>query len=141
MSALDQILYWASVNYHPLYEQYLVEEYEKEHGPHFDEARARSAVERMYSTNERGEKEFGEHWSVDDVRAAITPTEYMMKERDSIWDAYVALNMWYHDLGKNYRSHSDSYADMWTITDAMTWAFGDEDAPEGKIYRYMKAMA
>lgn len=141
MTAFEQLLFWVEENNHEVYEKYLVDAYEEQFGPHFDEKRAKEAVAKMRSTNERGEQETGEHWSVDEVQAAIGPTEHMMKEKDTIWDAYVAINMWYHDLGKNYRSHTDAYANLWIITDAMTWAFADEDAPDGKIYRYIKAIA
>ena len=50
MKALDMILFWANMNYHPVYEQYLVEAYEEENGPHFDEKHARDCVEKMWHT-------------------------------------------------------------------------------------------
>lgn len=49
MTAHEELLYWASVNNHPLYDRYLQESYEKEHGPHFDEEYAKKAVADMCS--------------------------------------------------------------------------------------------
>jgi len=137
MSAHDMILYWASVNYHPLYERYILEEYEKENGCHFNEEYARKAVEGMYSICESGEKHRGEHWSIDEVRSAIS--RYDIGEENTIWDAYVALNMWWHDLHTRYKKHYSSYEE-YLIEDAVTWAFCDDDAPEGKVWKYIHAM-
>jgi len=63
MDALNQILYWASVNYHPLYKMYLKEEHEEKHGPHFDEETAKEAVKEMYH-HSNGTLHKGEHWTI-----------------------------------------------------------------------------
>ena len=133
MKALDMILFWANMNYHPVYEQYLVEAYEEENGPHFDEKHARECVDKMWHT-EDGVQVCGEHWSIDKVKEVIeTYRQFMMKE-DTCWDAYVALHMWWHDLGRNYARRGENEA---LVEDACVWAFMDEDAVEGKIWRYM----
>lgn len=137
MKALDQILYWASVNYHPLYEQYLVEEYEKENGPHFDEKRAKDAVCKMHHM-EDDEVVKGEHWTVAQVKDATAIFKQYLPVGTTDWDVYVAVHMWWHDLGRNYERRNEEDA---LIEDAITWSFMDEDGPEGKIWRYVNAMA
>ena len=133
MKAIDMILFWANMNYHPVYEQYLVEAYEEEHGPHFDEKHARECVEKMWHT-EDGVQVCGEHWSIDKVKEVIETYRQFMKKEDTCWDAYVALHMWWHDLGRNYARRGENEA---LVEDACVWAFMDEDAGEGKIWRYI----
>lgn len=138
MTAHEELLYWASVNNHPLYDRYLQESYEKEHGPHFDEEYAKKAVADMYSPGDNGTMVHGEHWSIEQVKAAIAPYRAMMSEQDTCWDAYVALNMYWHDLGRNYKKRNQENSAL--IEDAMTWAFCDHDAPEGKIWYYINGL-
>lgn len=133
MSAIEQILYWASVNYHPLYEQYILEEYEGKNGPHFDREHAEKVVVCMYHIGEDGRKVTGEAWSVDDARQAAGPYWSEMEKGTTDYDVYVALNMWQHDLGCNYVNRSKDEL----VEDALTWAFMDDDAEEGKLWRYM----
>lgn len=137
MKALDQILYWASVNYHPLYEQYLTEAYEEKNGPHFNEERARKAVDCMCHM-EDSQKICGEHWSIDQVKQAVQQYKPYIKEDVTCWDAYVALNMWWHDLGRNYTRRGQDDGQL--IEDAVVWSFMDEDAEDGKVWRYVNAM-
>jgi len=135
MTAHDELLYWASVNYHPLYERALREDYENEHGCHFDECYARKAVDDMHSFEKDGKRNKGEHWSIEQVKALIVPYKDKMSEADTCWDAYVACNMWWHDLHRNYEKHGEM--DGHLVEDALTWAFCDEDAPDGKLWKYI----
>lgn len=137
MKAIEQIRYMAFAEHPELYEQMLLEEYEEKHGAHFDKEHAEEAVAEMRSMNADGTKEKGEHWNIEQIRSAIAPYKDRMKEGDTIWDAYVACNMFWHDMRHQYRKHSQMNADAWMIDDAMHWAFCDTDMPEGKVWYYI----
>ena len=136
MKALDMILFWANMNYHPVYEQYLVEKYEEENGKHFNECYAKKVVGAMCSYDDNGNKRTGEHWSCEQVKTAISPFADILGKNDTDWDAYVAVNMWWHDLSCNYKRHFAERADEFMIEDALTWAFDDPDAEDGKLWSY-----
>lgn len=138
MKALHELLVFVHEHNPELYEKFRLAEHEEKYGPHFDSYYANETVEDMYSLGSDGSRVGGEHWTIDQVRAAIEPYKDKMGDDDNCWDAYVALNMWWHDLGANYKKHMQS--DSHLIEDAMTWAFCDPDAPEGKIWHYIHAM-
>ena len=138
MKVLHELLAFVHEHDPELYEKFKHAEYEEEHGPHFDEHHATKAVHKMYSFGTDGTRHDGEHWNIDQVKTAIEPYKDKMDECDTCWDAYVALNMWWHDLGANYKRHAQS--DSHLIEDAITWAFCDPDAPNGKIWKYIHAM-
>jgi hypothetical protein len=138
MKALHELLFYVHEHNPELYEKFKHAEYEDEHGPHFNEHYANKVVDAMYSFAADGTRLEGEHWSIDQVKAAIEPFKSKMDEDDTCWDAYVAVNMWWHDLSANYKKHMQG--DNHLIEDAITWAFCDPDAPEGKIWKYIHAM-
>lgn len=121
-------LYWAAK----------AEEHESQHGKHFDEEFASEVVDNMYHKCADGSKKVGEHWSIDEVKAAIE--KFRLPKDVTCWDAYVALNMWWHDLGRNYKQRDAENYDTAIIADALTWAFMDDDAPDGKIWRYFGSL-
>ena len=138
MKALHELLVFVHEHNPELYEKFKYAEHEEEHGPHFNEHYAKKAVDAMYSFRPDESRIDGEHWSIDQVRTAIEPYKTKMSAEDTCWDAYVAVNMWWHDLGANYKKHSQ--VDNHLIEDAMTWAFCDPDSPRGKIWKYIHAM-
>lgn len=138
MKALEQILAYVQENNPALYEHYCMAVYEDEHGAHFNKEYATRAVDEMYHTASDGMKCYGEHWSIDEVKNAIEPYKAKIPIAYNCWDAYVALNMWWHDLGKNYKSRDKDNYESAIIEDALTWAFLDEDAAEGKVWHYMQ---
>ena len=138
MKALQELLFYVHEHNPALYEKFKHAEYEDEHGPHFNEQYANTVVDALYSFASDGTRLEGEHWSIDQVKAAIEPFKSKMDEDDTCWDAYVAVNMWWHDLSANYKKHMQG--DNHLIEDAITWAFCDPDAPEGKIWKYIHAM-
>ena len=103
---------------------------------HFDEGNAILAVSKMFHYEEdilvKGEK-----WTIEQVR--LLAEEYMdfINEVNTIWDIYVALHIWWHDLGRNYERRGEYYS---MIEDAIVWSFMDEDAKEGKVWRYVRAV-
>lgn len=124
---------------HPsLYKQAMEERHVLKYGEHYDEEKAREAVAAMSSTDVSGQPQAGEHWTIDQVIEAARPYQSRLHECVTIWDVYVALQMWWHDLGKNYMRRGDREDAI--IEDALTWCFFDEDAPDGKLWRYLHAM-
>lgn len=98
---------------------------------HFNEESAREAVSRIRYTDKTGAEKSGPHWSPEQVKAVTAGMKF--PEGTTEWDRYVALNSF--------------YADLCTVLDeaqilkaAVRFYFGDEDAPEGKVFRYVKAM-
>lgn len=138
MKVLHELLVYVHEHNPELYEKFKYAEHEEKHGPHFNEHYAIEVVSAMYSFSPEEHRIEGEHWNIDQVRAAIEPYKAKMKDHDTCWDAYVAVNMWWHDLGANYKKHAQG--DNHLIEDALTWAFCDPDAPEGKIWKYIHAM-
>ena len=108
-----------------LYADAMRELYLLKHGPHYDEDSARQCVRE-------------ERYTYSDVIAMTEHYISMMSPADTIWDAYVAINRWYSDLGRNYERRGEAPSAI--IEDAMTWAFDDDDAPDGKVWRYVHAM-
>ena len=63
-----------------------------------------------------------------------------LDKKVTMWDFYVAINMWWHDLCYNYKARDKENYEEQIIDDAVTWSFFDDDAQDGKIWRYMQAM-
>ncbi len=141
MKAIENILAWVQENNPDLYSRYCMEKHEEEHGAHFDKAFATKAVAEMYHTAPDGSKRYGERWTIDEVKAAVEPFRGKMHDKDNCWDAYVAVHMWWHDLGRNYKQRDPNNYEASLIEDAVTWAFCDEDAPDGKIWHYIQSMS
>lgn len=110
-------------------------------GAHYDKEFATEAVAEMYHTAPDGSKRYGERWTIDEVKAAVEPFRGKMHDKDNCWDAYVAVHMWWHDLGRNYKQRDPNNYESALIEDAVTWAFCDEDAPDGKIWHYIQSMS
>lgn len=108
-------------------------------GSHYNEEFAKWQVEHMYHM-EGGDKKQGQHWSMSDAEKVYSKYKPIMKAKDNISDVYVALNSMYHDLYVMYKSwFADNYEER-IIEAAISYFFKDEDAPEGKIWRYYEAM-
>jgi hypothetical protein len=140
MKAKQELLEYVKEHNPELYHWYKREEHEEEFGCHYNEEFALCDVEKMYHIAPDGSKHKGEHWSIEQVKSVIMPYKSKMSNEDTCWDAYVALNMWWHDLGCNYKKRNASTADNDIIEDAIRWSFLDDDAPEGKIWRHMQSM-
>ena len=141
MKAIESILAWVQENNPDLYDRYCTANHEEEHGAHFDKEFATKAVAEMYHTAPDGSKRYGERWTVDEVKSATEQYRSRMHDKDNYWDAYVAVHMWWHDLGRNYKQRDPNNYEAALIEDAVTWAFCDEDAPDGKIWHYIQSMS
>lgn len=139
MNALDDMVGRLKDTDRCLYERAMIELYELRNGCHYDERHAIQDVSKMYHSERDGKICDGEHWDYLQTTEAVKPFINMMSDTDTMWDAYVAINMWWHDIGRNYSRRNQP--DEQLIEDAMVWSFGDEDAPDGKVWRYIRAMS
>lgn len=73
-----------------------IKAYEAQHGPHFNEEKARKAVSKM--ENEDGTR--GPHWTIEEAVALANQHGVRLDERFNKYDWYVALNMIYSDYYK-----------------------------------------
>lgn len=140
MKAKHELMNYVKEHNPELYHWYIREKHEEEYGCHYNKEFAICDVEKMYHVANDGTKHKGEHWNIEQVNTVIIPYKSKMSNEDTCWDAYVALNMWWHDLGCNYKRRNATTSDNDIIEDAIRWSFFDDDAPEGKIWRYMNSM-
>ncbi len=61
--------------------------------------------------------------------------------RANEYDVWYIVNAWYADLCRTYYKRDAAGYEAAIIEDALTWGFLDEDAPDGKVWRYYEAMA
>lgn len=105
---------------------------EREESPlHFDEESAKKAVSRIHYTDRAGVEHKGAHWTPEQIEVVTASMKF--PEGTTKWDKYVAFNSLYADLNKVF----DEAA---IIKAALSFYFADEDAPMGKIKRYIDAM-
>lgn len=102
-----------------------------EGGCHFGEAEAEEAVERIRYTDKGGTARTGAHWSMEQVRSVTSAMKF--PEGTTDWDKYVAFNSFYADMNK-------VLTEDLIVKGAWAFYFADEDAPHGKVKRYVKAM-
>ena len=99
---------------------------------HFTEEEARKVIAGSRYTDKSGEKHSGkEHWTAEQVESATAGMRF--PEGTNKWDKYVAFNSMYFDLCR-------VLDDANILKAAHAFYFADDDAPEGKIYRYIHAM-
>ena len=113
-----------------LYEDMEEDLYEHIHGHHFTEWKYECAVSKL--ENQDGTK--GPHWSVSDVMS-VAKAKGMELTKYNEYDLAYAMNTLYSDYFGSVPDGAESYFKM-------AKAFlDDKDAPEGKAYRYYKAMS
>lgn len=100
-------------------------------GPHYNEDFANHDLSNVHWTSKDGKMHNGAHWSKEQVVDAVKGMPFPSGTTDC--DKYVAFNVFYADLCKDMEE-----ADI--LKHAHAFYFADEDAPEGKIWRYMNAM-
>lgn len=98
---------------------------------HFDERTAAEAVERIAYTGRDGEQHRGARWTLEEVREACKGMDF--RECVTDWDKYVGFNAMYADLCRVLNDEQIAKA-------AHAFYFADEDAPCGKVWRYVQAM-
>lgn len=105
--------------------------YEMEHGPHFNEEKARKAVSKM--ENEDGTR--GAHWSLDETTALANQYGISLNNKFNRYDWFVALNMVYSDYYKVILSITNTNNTKHFIEFAKAW-LNDKDIDEGKMWYY-----
>ena len=100
-------------------------------GCHYDESFALHDVSTISYTDRNGKKCDGGYWSLEQIEAATKAMSFPASTTK--WDKYVAFNSFYSDT-------CTVYTDEEIIKGAFKFYFADEDAPAGKIWRYMQGM-
>lgn len=98
---------------------------------HFDEAEAKEAVSRICYTDRDGQKREGAHWTKEQVTDATNGMKF--REGVTDWDKYVAFNAGYADFCR-------VLTDELVLRASHAFYFADEDAPENKVWIYMRCM-
>lgn len=112
-----------------LYERKLAAAMGVKQSPHFTEDLAQEAVSQM--VNDDGTK--GAHYDLDKVKDLIKEFKVDLGE-NNIFDYFYVLNMIYSDYSKVIGDKDKDIVDL-----ANAFIF-DEDAPNGKAFRYYYAM-
>lgn len=98
---------------------------------HFNEGTASEAVGGIYYTDKEGKERHGAHWTLDQIKEATKGMKFAVCVTD--WDKYVAFNAAYADFCKVFTAEQ-------VLQAAHAFFFADEDAPEDKVFRYIRAM-
>lgn len=108
-----------------------IKAYEAEHGPHFNEEKARKAVSKM--ENEDGSR--GPHWSLEEATALANQHGVRLDEKFNKYDWCVALNMIYSDYYKVIVNMTNSNNTKHFVEFTKAW-LQDKDIDEGKMWYY-----
>lgn len=99
---------------------------------HFCEKCAKETIARTKYTDKTGAEHKGkEHWTPEQIETLTASMRF--PEGTTLWDKYVAFNTMYFDLCK-------VLDDALILKAAHAFYFADEDAPAGKIKKYIKSM-
>lgn len=109
-------------------------------GCHYDEAFAMWEVSQMHHTDKSGILHRGQHWTIEQIDAVCKANRSMFKPKDNVYDVYVALHSWWHDNICQDKIDFGDNAESKNIERGLAYFFADEDAPDGKIWRYYKGM-
>lgn len=107
---------------------FILDEYEMMYGPHFNEAMAKEAVSEMHHKKD-GANIVGEIIPVEECVSIVSDGK-----RDMVWDAYVGMNAFAHDLARANLSKED------LVATAYEFWFNDDDFPEekSKVWWYFR---
>lgn len=111
--------------------QFLRKTHEDLYGCHYDEDFAAWDVSQMYSTGQDGRQYQGEHWSVSEVNSATSGRSFPAGTNK--YDIYVGYNAIWHDMHRQFE-------DAQILDIAYLFFFADEDAPVGKVWKYINCM-
>lgn len=117
---------------HPeMFWKFMREQHEVLYGPHYDKYFAEVDIEKIHYMNASGEKKSGAYWSIEQILEATKSMSF--PSGTTQWDKYIAFNSFYSDLCTVIEEST-------LINAAYKFYFADEDAPKGKIWKYMEAM-
>lgn len=98
---------------------------------HLDSETANKVMARMKYTDKDGVLHYQPKWSAEEIDLETCHLDF--PNGTTLYDKWVAYNFFYADT---CRALSEEYA----LKAAYYFYFQDEDAPEDKLYRYLKAM-
>lgn len=117
---------------HPAeYWQFLRKTHEDLYGCHYDEEFAKWDVAQLHSTDRDGRECRGEHWSVSELSSATSSRSFPAGVTK--YDIYVGYNAIWHDMQK-------LFDDSQILDIAYLFFFADEDAPAGKVWKYVNCL-
>ena len=131
VALMDPILAIVEVEHPDDYWNMMRDQHELLWGPHYNEDFANYDTSKIHWTTKDGLTHHGAHWSKEQILDATHNMTFPQGTTDC--DKFVAFNSYYADM-----CHSKD--DGTIIADAHRYFFEDQDAPEGKIWRYMGAM-
>ena len=111
--------------------KFMRDAHEDMYGPHYNREYAEYDLSQLRYTDASGNKRSGAHWTEEQVVSATANRQF--PEGTTNCDKWVAYNVMYSDLCRKV-----SESEILEI--AYLFFFADEDAPEGKVWRYMNAM-
>ena len=112
-------------------DKFMRRQYESLFGPHYNETFAEADISRLSWNDANGMPHHGAHWTRDEVESAMA--DKVIPQGTTPCDMWVAANVMYSDL-------CNDFDDKQILTAAYDFFIDDKDAPEGKIWQYMKAM-
>lgn len=98
---------------------------------HYSPEFAEWDVSKLEWMGKDGQKHCGAHWTIEEIMSATKGLTFPNGTTDC--DKYVAFNVAYSDFCKDY-------SETEIIKIAHQFFFNDSDAPEGKVWHYVKAM-
>ena len=101
------------------------------YGPHYDCKFAENDVKNIRYTGRDGKEHQGAHWSWDEVMNAVKDMDFPKSATKG--DIYVAMNATYADLCQDWDDDA-------ILKIGHRFYFKDEDAPDGKVWKYMNKM-
>ena len=111
-------------------------------GKHFNEYFAKYEVDKMFHTNNNGEKIVGEILNYNCAKRIYDTKIKYINSSINIWYVYVALNAQYHYYHCYYKElfpqDSDEMIKDKIINSAIVFWFKDEDGEDNKIWDYFK---
>ena len=128
---VDEILDIIKDDYVDVYWDFMRDTHTDLYGCHYNEVFATYDVDSLCYTDKDGKKHEGAHWSHQEIEDATRSTAF--PDSATEWDKYVAYNVMYADLCKGF-------SDQEIMKSVYLFFFADEDAPSGKIWRYVNAM-
>ena len=113
------------------YWNFMREAHEDLYGCHYDQTYAEYDLSTIHYTDSDGVHHQGAHWSLNEILSATRNKTF--PEGTTDYDKWVAYNAAYADFCKRF-------SDGEILDIAYLFYFFDEDAPEGKVWKYMNAM-
>ena len=140
VEGLDSLLEKIEESDPVLFNRFAREQHEIFYGPRFDETFGKLQIESMHHKGSDGKEYHGARWSTDDMKAEYEKYKPSLPSGTTFWDFAVAITGNWHDKVDLFKKWFPDAFEERVIEDAVNFYFKDEDAPSGKVWRYMMAM-